>query len=113
MKGTVFYRRRTPEAEIIDPLTLIREDSRISSLARVKGHQEETIIDWIRTVDQHAAPVEELLLVEHRIKGHKKEVLALLGKSIAYVERTYLTIRRFNRRLTRKTLGFSKKLEMY
>ena len=45
--------------------------------------------------------------------GDKDEVLELLGKSTAYVERTHLTMRLFNSRLTRKTLGFSKELEMY
>jgi transposase-like protein len=67
-KGTIFYRRRTPEEEIIDTLTLIAEDSRISSLARAKGHKEETIIDWIRAAGQHAEKVEEMLLAEHRIE---------------------------------------------
>jgi transposase-like protein len=67
-KGTIFYRRRTPEDEIIDVLTLIAEDSRISSLARAKGHKEETIIDWIRAAGQHAERVEEMLLAEHRIE---------------------------------------------
>lgn len=47
------------------------------------------------------------------IFGDKNEVLKLLGKSTAYIERTHLTMRLFNSRLTRKTLGFSKKIEMY
>jgi hypothetical protein len=47
------------------------------------------------------------------IFGDKDEVLALLGKSTAYVERTHLTMRLFNGRLTRRTLGFSKELRMY
>jgi len=67
-KGTIFYRRRTAEDEIIDILTLIAEDSRISSLARAKGHKEETIIDWIRAAGQHAERVEEVLLAEHKIE---------------------------------------------
>ena len=45
--------------------------------------------------------------------GDEEEVLALLGKSTAYIERTHLTMRLFNGRLTRKTLAFSKLLEMY
>ncbi len=45
--------------------------------------------------------------------GEKEEVLALLGKSTAYVERTHLTMRHFSSRLTRKGLGFSKELEMH
>ena len=45
--------------------------------------------------------------------GDKEKVLALLGKSTAYIERTHLTMRLFNGRLTRKTLAFSKQLQMY
>jgi len=45
--------------------------------------------------------------------GDEEEVLALFGKSTAYIERTHLTMRLFNSRLTRKTLGFSKQVEMY
>lgn len=45
--------------------------------------------------------------------GDEEEVLALFGQSTAYIERTHLTMRLFNSRLTRKTLGFSKKVEMY
>jgi len=47
------------------------------------------------------------------IYGDEEEVLALFGKSTAYVERTHLTMRLFNSRLARKTLAFSKLLEMY
>lgn len=47
------------------------------------------------------------------IFGDEEEVLALLGQSTAYIERTHLTMRLFNGRLARKTLAFSKLLEMY
>jgi hypothetical protein len=47
------------------------------------------------------------------IFGNEEEVLALLGKSTAYIERTHLTMRLFNGRLARKTLAFSKLVEMY
>jgi hypothetical protein len=47
------------------------------------------------------------------IYGNEEQVLALLGKSTAYIERTHLTMRMFNGRLTRKTLAFSKRLKMY
>jgi hypothetical protein len=45
--------------------------------------------------------------------GDPTETLALLGQSTSYIERTHLTMRLFNGRLTRKTLGFSKDVEMY
>ena len=47
------------------------------------------------------------------IFGDEEEVFKLLGKSTSYIERTHLTMRLFNGRLTRKTLAFSKLLEMY
>jgi hypothetical protein len=47
------------------------------------------------------------------IFGDEEAVLERLGKSTAYIERTHLTMRLFNGRLTRKTLAFSKLLEMY
>jgi hypothetical protein len=47
------------------------------------------------------------------IYGDEEEVLPLLGSSTAYVERTHLTSRQFNSRLVRKTLGYSKIVEMH
>lgn len=47
------------------------------------------------------------------IFGDPDAVLALFGQSTAYVERTHLTMRLFNGRLVRQTLGFSKDLACY
>jgi hypothetical protein len=47
------------------------------------------------------------------IFGNPEAVLALFGQSTAYVERTHLTMRLFNGRLVRHTLGFSKDLARY
>jgi transposase-like protein len=79
-KGTIFYRHRTSEEEIIDTLTLVAEHSRISSLARAKGHKEETIIDWILSAGEHAEELEELLLAEHQIeRGQLDGLWAYVG----------------------------------
>ena len=45
--------------------------------------------------------------------GKKSDLIALIGKSTAYVERSHLTARMFNSRLVRKTLAFSKDLTMH
>ena len=45
--------------------------------------------------------------------GDPDETLALLGQSTSYIERTHLTMRLFNGRLTRKTLAFSKDVGTY
>ncbi len=46
------------------------------------------------------------------VYGTPEEVTALLGEHTAYVERTHLTSRQMNGRLVRKTLSYSKKVEM-
>ena len=88
-KGTIFYRRRTPEKEIIETLALMAEGVRISSLARVKGYKEDTILDWLRAAAEHAEAIEEVLLAEYQLdqgqldalwsyvgnKGEKKAIL--------------------------------------
>ena len=79
-KGTLFYRRRTPEGEIIDTLALIAEGNRISSLVRATGHKEDTIIDWIREAGQHAEAIEDALLSEYRLtRGQIDGLWAYVG----------------------------------
>jgi hypothetical protein len=47
------------------------------------------------------------------IFGEEEDVLGLFENHTAYVERTHLTMRQMNSRLTRKGLGFSKELPMH
>lgn len=79
-KGTLFYRRRTPEAEIIETLAHIAEGNRISSLVRTKGHKEDTIIDWIREAGKHAEAIEEVLLDDYQLsRGQIDGLWAYVG----------------------------------
>jgi hypothetical protein len=67
-------------------------------------------LQFIKHRDAHGRLIETELRV---IFGQPEAVLALFGKSTAYIERTHLTMRLFNGRLVRHTLGFSKNLAMY
>ena len=66
-RGTIFYRRRTDDEEILECLAMIAEGSRISSVSRIKGHKEDTVSAWIRDAAEHAENVEDILLSEFRI----------------------------------------------
>lgn len=66
--GTIFYRKRTPEHEILETLALLAEGNRISSLTRVKGHKEDTILNWLREAARHTRAVEEVLMKDFRVK---------------------------------------------
>lgn len=79
-KGTLFYRRRTPEAEIIDTLAHIAEGNRISSLVRTTGHKEDTISDWLREAGKHAEAIEEVLLSDYQLsRGQIDGLWAYVG----------------------------------
>jgi transposase-like protein len=66
-RGTIFYRRRTDDKEILECIGMIAEGSRISSVSRVKGHKEDTISAWIRDAAAHAEAVEDILLSRFQI----------------------------------------------
>jgi len=74
-KGTIFYRRRTPEDEIIETLALVAEGVRVSSLSRVKGHKEDTILDWLRDAAQHVEAIEEILMANYQLERGQLDAL--------------------------------------
>ena len=74
-KGTIFYRRRTPEHEILETLAFLAEGSRISSLSRVKGFKEDTILAWLRAAAQQSEQVEEVLLADFRVERAQLDAL--------------------------------------
>jgi transposase-like protein len=73
--GTIFYRKRTPEHEILETLTLLAEGSRISSLTRAKGYKEDTILTWLRQAAQHAEELNEILMKDFKIKRGQLDAL--------------------------------------
>jgi transposase-like protein len=74
-KGTIFYRKRTAEHELLETLALLAEGNRISSLARVKGFKEDTILAWLRQAADQTAQLEEVLLAEYEIKRGQLDAL--------------------------------------
>ncbi len=79
-KGTIFYRRRRSEQEIMDTLALVAEGNRISSLTRVKGYKEETILAWLKAAGDHAEAVEAVLLADYDLaRGQIDGLWAYVG----------------------------------
>ena len=66
--GTIFYRKRKPEKDILEVLALLAEGSRISSISRTKGFKEDTILAWLREAAQHAEEIEEILLKDYAVE---------------------------------------------
>ena len=74
-KGTMFYGRRVAEDDIIETLALLAEGNRISSLTRVKGYKEDTILDWLRAAANHAEQIEERLLATYELERGQLDAL--------------------------------------
>ena len=74
-KGTILYRKRTPEHDLLETLALLAEGNRISSLTRVKGFKEDTILAWLRQAAHHTDQLEEVLLGEFQIKRGQLDAL--------------------------------------
>ncbi len=73
--GTIFFRKRTPDDEILETLALLAEGSRISSLSRAKGHKEDTILAWLREAARHSEQVEDVLMAEYKVKRAQLDAL--------------------------------------
>ena len=73
--GTIFFRKRTPQHEVLETLALLAEGSRISSLSRAKGHKEDTILAWLREAAYHADQVEDVLMADFRVKRGQLDAL--------------------------------------
>ena len=67
-KGTLFYGKRTSAETILETLAFLAEGNRISSLSRVKGIKEDTILSWLREAAWHTDAVNDVLLKDFKIK---------------------------------------------
>lgn len=76
-KGTLFYRKRTSADKILETLAFVAEGNRISSLTRVKGTKEDTILSWLRESAQHVEAVNEVLLKDFKIRRGQLDALWL------------------------------------
>lgn len=67
-KGTMFYRKQASAETILETLALLAEGSRVSSLTRVKGIKEDTILSWMREAAHHSEVVNDALLKDFRVR---------------------------------------------
>jgi transposase-like protein len=65
--GTLFYGKHTPRQDILEALAMLAEGMRISSISRVKGFKEDTILDWLREATEHVEVVEGVLMHQYQV----------------------------------------------
>jgi transposase-like protein len=64
-RGTIFYRRRTPQKDIVEALAQLADRGSIAAVARVKGVKEDTVSAWLQAAAAHWEALEEVLLADH------------------------------------------------
>jgi len=74
-RGTLFYRRRVSDSEILRVLAMLAEGSRIRSVSRTTGHKEDTILAWLREASKQAQAVEEVLLADYEVTRGQLDAL--------------------------------------
>ena len=67
-RGTIFYRKHAQAGAILEVLALLAEGTRISTLTRVKGIKEDTILRWLREAARHSDQVDAVLMKDFRIQ---------------------------------------------
>lgn len=67
-KGTLLYRKRTPIDKILEVLALLAEGNRVSSVTRVKGVKEDTILGWLREAAEHSDVLNDALLSDYHVQ---------------------------------------------
>src|SRR5437763_2816574 len=83
-KGTMFYRLRHSEEEIIECMEMIGDRNSLAAIHRIKGIKEETVCKWLEKAATHVEQVEEDLVVPYKLNrvqidalwsyvGHKGE----------------------------------------
>ncbi len=74
-KGIQPYRCKTCGKTFTETLVLLAEGVPVSVLARMKGHKEDTILQWVREAIQHAEQVEEALMAEFHLTREQLDAL--------------------------------------
>jgi transposase-like protein len=66
--GTIFFRKHAQEHETLEALALLAEGNRISTLTRVKGIKEDTLLRWLREAAQHTDKLDAVLTKEFHLQ---------------------------------------------
>lgn len=66
-KGSFFYNLHTPAEIVIECLAMVADNHSMSSIRRLKGIKEDTLISWMRQATAHVAEVESLLIGKYDI----------------------------------------------
>ena len=59
-KGTMFYRCRHTEEEIVECMAMLGDRSSLAAIHRIKGIKEETVCQWLEKAANHIKQFEQI-----------------------------------------------------
>jgi transposase-like protein len=60
-KGTIFYRCRHTEDEIVECMSMLGDRNSLAAIHRIKGIKEETVMKWVEKARDHVKQFERLV----------------------------------------------------
>ena len=74
-KGTMFYRLRHSEEEVVECLELVGERMSLAAIHRTKGIKEETVDSWLEKAESQVKQVEEYFVIPYKLKRIQADAL--------------------------------------
>src|SRR5437660_10877804 len=60
-KGTMFYRIRHSEEEVVDCMYMLGDRNSLAAIHRIKGIKEETVVKWLEKASAHVKQFERIV----------------------------------------------------
>lgn len=60
-KGTMFYRCRHTEEEIVECMAMVGDRNSLAAIHRIKGIKEETVVKWLEKASAHVKQFEHIV----------------------------------------------------
>ena len=60
-KGTMFYRCRHTEEEIVECMSMLGDRNSLAAIHRIKGIKEETVVKWLEKAADHIKQFEHII----------------------------------------------------
>ena len=74
-KGTMFYRARHTEEEIVECMAMVGDRNSLAAIHRIKGIKEETVSKWLEKANSHIKQFEEYIVKEHKLSSVQLDAL--------------------------------------
>ena len=74
-KGTMFYRCRHSEEEIIECMAMLGDRTSLAAIHRIKGIKEETVCQWLERASIHINQFEEYIVKNHKLSRVQLDAL--------------------------------------